>query len=862
MFSTLLRDLRAHAISNIEYYQNGTTTSTSLFHKSFSLMHEHLDRGIQPSIEEITPRLADYDLSPDIHANGYRSLIKVVHKCCLHLLQLSRHISNNRTSMFFRGHHYSKELESYVSVLGQLRASLHYANKLIPFCDQGNLFANEAYLDNEVAENLLKDVERLSQDCFYGRCLGFQFCESMVKPLHGVGVAMASFSDGYKNESHLLQLTTALFNSGKYFLDPDLRAQRVVDVTRTADISFCKAFWSIPETDFMQLSHLACPRVHVNEVIAIQPGPFEMNCHKSVETVVITPPCAYTGPGNIKMRLFSNHWREGQKVPHTKMKKKPHPKSSGLVLHCHGGGFVAQSSRSHEVYLRQWAKDLDVPILSIDYSLAPEYPFPRALEECFYAYAWALENSELLGWTGERICFAGDSAGGNLMMATAIRAASFQIRVPDGIMAAYTPFMVRYTPSPSRMMGLMDPLLPMGILTRCLAAYAGVSTCFSPKDDKWVIVEYKKSDHSFEDSEKSTKGDNSPTDTSASSSRHNSAMDTLTSSSDMESNSGTESCFEEVEIDNGHVPPINEETTEKDEVKSEDSFEVLTVSKDALGTPDSTDSQFSVEDFVSEGTDHSTSQNVNVNNSEPNGAVMELSEGATTSNSVENGGVNEISHDSVVMSPVEDGGFDDQTFSKDILSQSNSDQSSNKHKKLARVSKGIPRQMSVDLPKEICQSVPPSQSMPYIQPQSRVRQTSRSKTFDCVGHSDSDSSFVTNCTGTLNFVPLRAAKHHIQHSPLTAFRHLPIVKNPYMSPLLASEELLKDLPPVYLVACHLDPLLDDSVSFAKKLRDLNKKVDLHLIDDLPHGFLNFSMVSKEARLASDICVSKIMSVLG
>ncbi|CAG2199969.1 HSL [Mytilus edulis] len=43
-------------------------------------------------------------------------------------------------------------------------------------------------------------------------------------------------------------------------------------------------------------------------------------------------------------------------------------------------------------------------------------------------------------------------------------------------------------------------------------------------------------------------------------------------------------------------------------------------------------------------------------------------------------------------------------------------------------------------------------------------------------------------------------------------------------------------------ACHLDPLLDDSVSFAKK-RDLNKKVDLHLIDDLPHGFLNFSMVS-------------------
>lgn len=322
-------------------------------------------------------------------------------------------------------------------------------------------------------------------------------------------------------------------------------------------------------------------------------------------------------------------------------------------------------------------------------------------------------------------------------------------------------------------------------------AYAGVSTCFSPKDDKWVIVEYKKSDHSFEDCEKSTKGDNSPTDTSASSSLRNSAMDTLTSSSEMESNSGTESCFEEVEIDNGQVPipPINDETTEKEDVKSEESFEVLTVSKEAIGTPDSTDSQFSVEDFDSEGADHSTSQNVNVNDSEQNGAVMELSELKIGTNSVENGAVNEASQHNVVMSPMEDGAFDEQTLSKDMVGQSDSvSGQSNKHKKLARVSKGISKQASVDLPKEVCQSVPPRQSM-----------TSRSKTFDCGVQGDSDSSFVTNCTGTLNFVPLRAAKHHIQHSPLTAFRHLPIVKNPYMSPLLASEELLKDLPPVYLV---------------------------------------------------------------
>jgi hormone-sensitive lipase len=56
--------------------------------------------------------------------------------------------------MFFRGHHYSKELEAFISVLGQLRASLHFANKLMPYCDPGDLFANEDNLDNEVAESL------------------------------------------------------------------------------------------------------------------------------------------------------------------------------------------------------------------------------------------------------------------------------------------------------------------------------------------------------------------------------------------------------------------------------------------------------------------------------------------------------------------------------------------------------------------------------------------------------------------------------------------------------------------------------------------------------------------------------------
>lgn len=50
-----------------------------------------------------------------------------------------------------------------------------------------------------------------------------------------------------------------------------------------------------------------------------------------------------------------------------------------------------------QIYLRHWAHDLDVPIISVDYSLAPEAPFPRALEEVLLTYAWILTNPEKLG---------------------------------------------------------------------------------------------------------------------------------------------------------------------------------------------------------------------------------------------------------------------------------------------------------------------------------------------------------------------------------------------------------------------------------------------------------------------------------
>jgi acetyl esterase/lipase len=143
-----------------------------------------------------------------------------------------------------------------------------------------------------------------------------------------------------------------------------------------------------------------------------------------------------------------------------------------LIVHFHGGGFIAQSSSSHEVYLRDWAKALDAPILSVDYDLAPEHPFPVAVCQAFYAYCWALEHAQQLGSSAQSVICAGDSAGGNLAAVVALRAIEEGIQPPCGVMMIYPALYLHMTPCASRVLSLMDPLLPLGTLQLCMNSYA------------------------------------------------------------------------------------------------------------------------------------------------------------------------------------------------------------------------------------------------------------------------------------------------------------------------------------------------------------------------------------------------------
>ncbi len=95
------------------------------------------------------------------------------------------------------------------------------------------------------------------------------------------------------------------------------------------------------------------------------------------------------------------------------------PSAGGAIVFFHGGGWALGSLGSHDALCRHLAVEVNVPVVAVDYRLAPEHPFPAAVDD-----AWAVVSSIIRSESGlevdpSRIAVVGDSAGGNLAAVTA-----------------------------------------------------------------------------------------------------------------------------------------------------------------------------------------------------------------------------------------------------------------------------------------------------------------------------------------------------------------------------------------------------------------------------------------------------------
>ncbi|MGH3520742.1 MAG: alpha/beta hydrolase [Haloechinothrix sp.] len=84
------------------------------------------------------------------------------------------------------------------------------------------------------------------------------------------------------------------------------------------------------------------------------------------------------------------------------------------VVFLHGGGFAIGSIATHDLMCREICRQVDAVVVSVDYRLAPENPFPASVEDCVAATRWVSDHIAELGGDPDRLALAGDSAGGNL----------------------------------------------------------------------------------------------------------------------------------------------------------------------------------------------------------------------------------------------------------------------------------------------------------------------------------------------------------------------------------------------------------------------------------------------------------------
>jgi acetyl esterase/lipase len=139
-----------------------------------------------------------------------------------------------------------------------------------------------------------------------------------------------------------------------------------------------------------------------------------------------------------------------------------------IILYFHGGGFIAECGTIHDSLLAAIGRSAGARGLMIDYRLAPEHPFPAATDDCYAAWNWMLSA----GFDPARVVFAGDSAGGNLALVTAMRARDEGLPLPAALVLMSPVLDLTFSgPSFARNDGI-DPMFRAETASRIQAWYA------------------------------------------------------------------------------------------------------------------------------------------------------------------------------------------------------------------------------------------------------------------------------------------------------------------------------------------------------------------------------------------------------
>lgn len=146
---------------------------------------------------------------------------------------------------------------------------------------------------------------------------------------------------------------------------------------------------------------------------------------------------------------------------------RPHMKKY-VILYCHGGGYSTGSSVYARTLTSKLATSTSMDVLCFDYRLAPEHPYPAALEDAVKAWNYLM----LLGYGARDVIVAGDSAGGNLALSLVLKLKEQNRLLPRGLVL-FSPWTdLTMSGKSHKKKAQEDPILTEDYLQRCIDGYA------------------------------------------------------------------------------------------------------------------------------------------------------------------------------------------------------------------------------------------------------------------------------------------------------------------------------------------------------------------------------------------------------
>jgi acetyl esterase/lipase len=161
-------------------------------------------------------------------------------------------------------------------------------------------------------------------------------------------------------------------------------------------------------------------------VLAAQPqGPTTVTAEMvpSIRSVLVTLPQTVIGDRPlIYSDLVVPGPSDGSTVALTVIERSGRKRGGPAIYYVHGGGMMIGDRWFGTEAVIDWVEDLDAVMITVEYRLAPEHPYPAPLDDCYQGLLWVAANHAQLGFDPERLVIAGASAGGGLAAGIALRA--------------------------------------------------------------------------------------------------------------------------------------------------------------------------------------------------------------------------------------------------------------------------------------------------------------------------------------------------------------------------------------------------------------------------------------------------------